>query len=87
MSLVASSKELILINHKLLKKSKGIKVLFSFQLMFKHLFDVVGKEKFIVNYTTKVSIITNESEIMDFINNLKGSSVSKNESVHKEIYP
>ena len=55
-----------------LKTSKGIKLFFNFQLMFKHLFDVVAKEKFIVNYTTKASIINNESEIMDFINNLKG---------------
>ena len=41
--------------------------------MFKHLLDVVGKEKFIVNHTTKASIISNESEIIDFINNLKGT--------------
>ena len=39
--------------------------------MFKHLFDAVGKEKFIVNKTTKASIITNESEIMDFIYKIK----------------
>jgi hypothetical protein len=55
-----------------LKISKGIKLFFDFKLMFKHLFDAVGKEKFIVNKTTKASIITNQSEIMDFIYKIKG---------------